>query len=98
MRPISRSQLTTKRTAWAATSLQRRRTGYISKDIQFSRRLSKRQRVKKGKLFLENVAKETSYAKVSADNHHWRGLDSRELCPTSHETSCRSNSTLHCRV
>src|SRR5713226_2471523 len=36
MRPISKSQLTTKKTAWAATSPQRRRTGSTSKAIQFS--------------------------------------------------------------
>src|SRR6266436_6727606 len=36
MRPISRSQLTTKKTALAATSPQRQQTGSISRDIQFS--------------------------------------------------------------
>lgn len=46
-----------KKTAWAATPLQGRRTGYMSKDIQFSRQVSKRQKVKKGKLFSENVPK-----------------------------------------
>jgi hypothetical protein len=36
MRPISKSQLTTKKTAWAATSPQERRIGSTCKAIQFS--------------------------------------------------------------
>src|SRR5262249_15057401 len=38
MRPIRRSQLTTKKIAWAATSPQRQQTGSMSRVIQFSPR------------------------------------------------------------
>src|SRR5690242_18300228 len=37
-RPISRSRLTTKKIAWAATSRQRQQTGSMSKVTQFSPR------------------------------------------------------------
>src|SRR4029077_3074395 len=67
--PISRSQLTSKKTAGAATFRQRRQSGFTSKVTRSSNR-SKEHDVRK--LVLKTYLRRSSYDKVSINNNHNR--------------------------